>query len=497
MSKPPATQYLSLSRAARLVGVKRGTLQKRIQNGDILTFEGELSIEELLKAYPQTELEDNAMIEHTRFLKDNAVNKILHDEPILPSIDILTTRVKQLSVKLSRSNALLDKYTKLADELKSKLDNLQPNKNEIKQLKNWLNNFLETPVTFEEDAEQLLAQDTLLSLMTAHVRVMPSGHDFFSEGVSSILEAGLRAGLSLNYGCSNGKCGKCLAKLVSGDVRITEHHDYIISADKKAADYMLMCCNTALTDIVIEAPEAHTASEIPQQQMTAKVKKINLTNDDVALVHLKTPRTNRLRFLAGQYVGLGTKNIQETNYSISSCPCDDMNLHFQIPKITGNEFSDHVFNTLKNGDSIDIKGPYGKFTLDEDSPRSLVFITWHTGFAPIRSLVEHAMALDVAETIHLVWVTPEKKDRYLDNLCRSWTDALDNFYYMPVNANMTEADTTSNQSIISQTTIELDDLGDYDFYVAGNKPLLEAARNVLINNGLPDQQFFSDLIEHV
>jgi CDP-4-dehydro-6-deoxyglucose reductase len=285
--------------------------------------------------------------------------------------------------------------------------------------------------------------------------------------------------------------------LVSGDVRKTDHHDYLISADKKAADYILMCCNTALTDIVIEAPEAHTANEIPQQQMTAKVKKINLTNDDVALLHLKTPRTNRLRFLAGQYVGLGTKNIQETNYSISSCPCDDMNLHFQIPKITGNEFSDHVFNTLKNGDSIDIKGPYGKFTLDEDSPRSLVFITWHTGFAPIRSLVEHAMALDVAETIHLVWVTPEKKDRYLDNLCRSWTDALDNFYYMPVNANMTEADTTSNQSIISQTTIELDDLGDYDFYVAGNKPLLEAARNVLINNGLPDQQFFSDLIEHV
>lgn len=496
MNKAPDTQYLSLSRAARLVGVKRGALQKRIQDGEILTFEGELSIEELLKAYPQTVLEDNTMIEHTSYLKDAAVNKVLHDEPIFPSINILSTRVKQLSAKLSKSNALLSRYTTLVGKLESRLNELRPDKNEIEQLKNWLNESLETPVTLEEDAEHLLAEDALLSLMAAHVRIMPSGHDFFSEGASSILEAGLRAGLSLSYGCSNGNCGECLAKLISGEVKKTAHHDCIISTDKQAENYILMCCNTALTDIVIEAPEAHTASEIPQQQMAAKVKKISFANNDVALVHLKTPRTNRLRFLAGQYVTLGANGAPEANYSISSCPCDDMNLHFQVPKIIGNGFSEHVFNTLKSGDTINIKGPYGEFTLDEDSPRSLVFITWHTGFAPIRSLIEHAMALDIAETIHLVWIAPEKKDRYMNNLCRSWVDALDNFYYNPINANLTEENTASNRAIISQATLELDALSDYDFYVAGNKALLDAARDVLTKNGLPEKQFFSDLIEH-
>lgn len=492
----PLTRHLSLSRAARLVGVKRGALQKRIRNGDILTFEGEVSLEELLKSYPQAHLENNTMIELTNLLKDNAVNKILHDNPILPSVDILATRVKQLSTKLTQSNTLISRYITLTDEFRSRLDKLQPDEGEIEELKNWLNNSIETPVTPEEDAANLLAHDTLLSLMAPHVRILPSGHDFFLEGTSSLLEAGLRAGLALNYGCSNSNCGECLARLTSGEVRKIQPHDYVISANKKAQGYMLMCCNTALTDIVLEAPEAHNASEIPQQQMTAKVKKIRFPNDDVALIHLKTPRTNRLRFLAGQYAGLSTENIQETNYSISSCPCDDMNLHFQIPKITGNEFSDHVFNTLKNGDSINIKGPHGEFILNENSPHSLVFITWHTGFAPIRSLIEQAMALDVAETIHLVWIAPKNEDRYLDNLCRSWTDALDNFYYIPVDADLTEDNATGNQAIISKTINELNDLGDYDFYVAGNKPLLEAARNVLTNNGLPDQQFFSDLIEH-
>jgi len=102
--------------------------------------------------------------------------------------------------------------------------------------------------------------------MTAHVRILPSGHDFFSEGNSNLLEAGLRSGLALNYGCSNGNCGECLARVVSGEVQNIQPHDYKISDAKKASGHVLMCCNTAVTDVVLEAPEAHGASEIPQQK---------------------------------------------------------------------------------------------------------------------------------------------------------------------------------------------------------------------------------------
>jgi len=72
MKKVLINRYLSLSRAAKLVGVKRGTLQKRIQAGELVTFEGDLSLEELLKAYPQTEYSDDAMIEKTSFIKATA-----------------------------------------------------------------------------------------------------------------------------------------------------------------------------------------------------------------------------------------------------------------------------------------------------------------------------------------------------------------------------------------------------------------------------------------
>ena len=324
--------------------------------------------------------------------------------------------------------------------------------------------------------------------MTAQVRILPSGREFISEGSSNLLEAGLRAGLRLGYGCSNGNCGECLAKIVSGEVQKMRHHDYQIGEEKIASGHVLMCCNSAVTDVVLEADEASDASEVPQQQITAKVKNITIVNDNVALIHLKTPRTNRLRFLAGQHVQLGGNGTPSASHPVGSCPCDDMHLHFQIPLDTDNEFSDHVFNTMKNGDLLDINGPAGDFILDEDSPRSLIFIARQTGFAPIRSLVEHAMALELADSIQLVWIAEDKQDRYLDNLCRSWTDALDNFHYVPVDAGLEMDVEDICSEIISQLKAEPDKLADYDCYIAGEESFTEACKKTMISIGLPSDQ---------
>ena len=324
--------------------------------------------------------------------------------------------------------------------------------------------------------------------MTAQVRILPSGREFISEGSSNLLEAGLRAGLRLGYGCSNGNCGECLAKIVSGEVQKTRHHDYRIDEEKMASGHVLMCCNTAATDVVLEADEASDASGVPQQQITAKVKHINIVNNNVALIHLRTPRTNRLRFLAGQHVQLGGNGIPVASHPVGSCPCDDMHLHFQIPMIAGDEFSDYVFHSLKNGDLLDINGPAGDFILDEDSPRSLIFIAQRTGFAPIRSLVEHAMALELAESIQLVWVAEDKQDRYLDNLCRSWTDALDDFYYHPVDAGLEMDVENISREIIKQLNLEPGKLADHDCYIAGEESFANACKKIMISSGLPTGQ---------
>ena len=314
--------------------------------------------------------------------------------------------------------------------------------------------------------------------MAKTIKILPSGHEFASEGNSTLLEAGLHAGLALNYACSNGNCGQCLAKIISGEVQKVRHHDYIINESQRANGNVLMCCNTASTDVTLEAPEALNSSEIPHQQLTAKVRSIEIVNNNVALLHLKTPRTNRLRFLAGQHVQLGGNNMPTGTHPISSCPCDDMNLHFQVPALPGDELSDFIFNQLRKGEPVELNGPGGDFVLDENSPRSLVFIAWHTGFGPIKSLIEHAMALEIAQSMHLVWITDNKADRYQDNLCRSWQDAFDNFFYVPVDCDGSDAGLGA-ASILEHLDISPDELPKYDYYVAGNKALLNTCQQIL------------------
>jgi len=312
--------------------------------------------------------------------------------------------------------------------------------------------------------------------MPSNIKILPSGRTFPSEGNSTLLEAGLGAGLALGYGCSNGNCGECVARVVSGEVRKVRHHDYMISREMRNSGYVLMCCNTAVTDVVLEAPEAHGSDGIPRQEITARVRNIQIVNGDVALLHLKTPRARRLRFLAGQQVQLACEGIQPAVYPIGSCPCDDMNLHFQLPRLPGDAFSEHVFTHLARGDLVDIAGPEGDFVLDESSGRPLVFIAWTTGFAPVRSLIEHAMALAFTGSMQLVWMTPDKQDRYQDNLCRSWQDAFDNFYYLPLDADPRDR-SVSTGSILELLNIDPADMHSYAFYVAGDRAFTGAFRH--------------------
>lgn len=492
---------MSLSRAARLVGVKRGTLQKQIQAGEIKTFEGELLIEDLLRAYPDTDLEDSTMLEHTRKIKERAVGRIYTENAVLPSSEVLNARVEQLGTELAQLRQQNEKLGSILQRLQDKLSGADEHNNHpaIEAIRQWLKHELEQPASaMQQASSRLAANDTLLRIMTAHVRILPSGHDFFVEGTASLLEAGLRAGLALDYACSNGNCGRCKARLVSGQVEKIRSHDYVLSEAEKANSEFLMCCNAAVTDVVIEAVEAHGVADIPRQKIDTKVKKIQYPNEHVALLHLKTPRSNRLRFLAGQYASLRHQGAEQAaDVSIASCPCDDMNLHFQIPR-DDSGFSRHVFGELKSGDVVQLEGPAGDFVLDEDSYNSLAFICCNTGFAPVKSLIEHAMALDIAENIHLFWITADAEDRYLDNLCRSWDDALDNFHFHPVDSSLADAGDSvgESQNVMDHILSHIAQPADYDFYVAGNTAIIGSCRAALLQRGVSEKQLKVDNLNH-
>jgi CDP-4-dehydro-6-deoxyglucose reductase len=310
--------------------------------------------------------------------------------------------------------------------------------------------------------------------MSAHVKVKPSGREFSVDGNDSLLEAALRAGIALDYGCSGGSCGKCKARILAGQAQRTRHSDYALTAAEKAAGVVLMCCHTAATDLVIEAREAHGTADMPLQSIDARVKAVTPMGEDMRLLHLQTPRSNRLRFLAGQSVRLSLGGVA-ASFPLASCPCDERNLQFHVRRRAGDAFAELVFAGLKDVDTARVEGPRGEFVLNEESRRPLVFVACDTGFAPIKSLLEHAMALDAADSLHLYWIASSPGGHYLDNLCRSWADALDNFHYHPI----------TGQAVLLQLLANHPRLGDCDVYVAGPEAWAAAIEFRLLELGAP------------
>jgi CDP-4-dehydro-6-deoxyglucose reductase len=318
--------------------------------------------------------------------------------------------------------------------------------------------------------------------MPSRVTLRPSGHSFIIEGKDSILQGGLKSGLKLDYGCSNGACGLCGAKVVSGEVEKINHADFRFSVAEQAAGMILMCAHGAASDeVVLQTVEAGEATDIPLQKIPIKVRKLEQASADVMVMRARTPRTRRLRFLAGQYATLELDG-RFGDCALASCPCDDMNLEFHIPRCPGQGFFDLVFSGLKANTTLNLEGPKGNFVLRREAGRQPVFIAGGAGFAPVKSLIEHAMSLESYQTIRLYRALSPEGGDYLENLCRSLADAMDEVIYNPFRGN----DLGGLMEMVAADV----DLAAADVYAAGPEELLKAAADALPGAGLAKARLY-------
>lgn len=176
---------------------------------------------------------------------------------------------------------------------------------------------------------------------------------------------------------------------------------------------------------------------------------------------------------------LSRADLPPLEIPIASCPCDDMNIQFHIPYDDSNHFINYVSTELKSSDSITIKGPTGSFVLDEDSNNAVIFIAFDTGFAPIKSLIEHAVTLEHAEFIHLYWLHTEEKP-YMHNQCRAWEDALDNFKYEQQQCDI--PDEMCIEEKLEHLILEYKDFSNKEIYICGDNDMVKKTQQILIDH---------------
>ena len=326
--------------------------------------------------------------------------------------------------------------------------------------------------------------------MAHRVRFQCSDREAVAAHGESVLDAAIRAGLNVDYGCNNGNCGRCVARLLEGEVRMIRHHDYTPSVAEKADGQFLACSYAPASDLVVDAGVGEREAAIPEQSFIAKLKKVSAASEDVRILALRTPRSQRLRFFAGQYARLSGKRFGEVQCSIASCPCEEVRLEFHVPRASG-EFGDYVFGACRIGDEVEVTAPYGNFVFSEDVRRTALLIAFETGFAPIKSLIEHVTGQEEEVALRLYWITGAGKP-YLDNLCRAWNDAFDRLSYTPVA--LDPRDDVALEACTRRIAEECADPSSSDAYVCAPQTVGDAVSRALLARGVaPGRLFREDL----
>lgn len=330
-------------------------------------------------------------------------------------------------------------------------------------------------------------------------RVRFEGHDAEAvvEHGESVLEAAVRAGLAVDYGCSGGNCGLCVARLVDGEVRQISDWDYVFERGQRDGRHFLMCSHTAAADLRLEANIAGGAGQIPLQRFRAKVRQVEQAAPDIAVLRLRVSRSHRLRFLAGQQAGLSHPRCGDARLPIASCPCDAGELEFHI-RARGGDAPDGSFaagvEECQSGEWFDVEAPHGSFVFTGNMERPVVLLAWDTHFAFARSLLEHIVAQESDLPIHLYRSGIGEPPYYLDNLCCSWRDALDQMDYTalpPAAANDSDdGGGDAAQAWAERIAADHADLAGGDFYLCLPPPQAWRAAQALERRGARPGRIF-------
>ncbi|MEI7443393.1 MAG: CDP-6-deoxy-delta-3,4-glucoseen reductase [Burkholderiales bacterium] len=335
--------------------------------------------------------------------------------------------------------------------------------------------------------------------MTSTVTVMPSGKQFAVEPDETVLEAGLRQGVVLPYGCKNGACGSCKAKVLEGTVEQGPHQPAALRPEEAARGMALLCCAKTAGDLVVEARVIAAAGDIPIRKMPCRVASIARAADDVAVMRLQLPANERLQYLAGQYVELILKDGTRRSYSMAGAPhaADQVELH--IRHMPGGKFTDALFGvvqpSVKERDILRFEGPMGTFFLREDGVKPIVFLASGTGFAPIKAIVEHAIHKGITRPMTLYWGGRRPKDLYQHALCEQWAAELPHFRYVPVVSDaLAEDGWTGRTGFVHRAVIDdHPDLSPFQVYACGAPIVVDSARaEFTARCGLPEDEFFAD-----
>jgi len=330
------------------------------------------------------------------------------------------------------------------------------------------------------------------------ITLQPSGQTFEAAAGEPVLDAALRAGISLPYGCRNGACRSCAAHVVSGQVHYPNGIPKALDRLERDAGNALLCAATATGELVVQVDGLDGDGFSPVRTLLCRVMAKTLLAHDVAGLELALPAGERLAFRAGQYVDIALRDGRRRAFSLANPPHRDERLELHVRRVPGGSFSGHVVDGLRERSLLRIVGPLGSFWLRKAQERPVILMAGGTGFAPVKSIIEDALHTGFDQPMTLYRGVRAVRDLYLDELVQGWAREHPRLHYVPVLSAPGPDDAWGGRTGLVHEAVLADhaDLSSHAIYMSGPPAMVNAARSAFALRGVDLAYMHADAFEH-
>jgi CDP-4-dehydro-6-deoxyglucose reductase/ferredoxin-NAD(P)+ reductase (naphthalene dioxygenase ferredoxin-specific) len=171
---------------------------------------------------------------------------------------------------------------------------------------------------------------------------------------------------------------------------------------------------------------------------------------------------------------------------------DEPVLEFHIRLLPGGAVTPHVSGKLKLDDTVKVAGPFGTSYLREKHTGPIVALAGGSGLAPIKSIVETALAHGMQQPIALYFGARAERDLYLEDHFRALAARHGNLTFIPV---LSQPDGPTRRRTGFLADIVRDAFTTLDgvkAYLAGPPVMVETATAALVDLGVRRQDCHAD-----
>ena len=321
--------------------------------------------------------------------------------------------------------------------------------------------------------------------------------EYTVDGGDSLLSTLIDQKVFIPSACGGkGTCGYCKVKVLEGGGPILPTELPWLTEEEVQNNIRLSCQCKVKENMKIEIPE----ELFNVREYEATVESIEDMTPTIKKLRLRFKEGEEINFKPGQYIQLKAPKYKGNDeevyraYSIASPPSHKDYIDLIIGYVPGGICTTYVHQFLKEGDTVEINGPYGDFYYQDNPENEMVMVAVGTGMAPILSILYYMQENNIKRKAKFYFGSRTPEDLFLLDEMKEFEETLYDFEFIPTLSRALDEHNWTGER--GRVNVALDkhikSPEDKEAYLCGSAGMIDSVVKVLMEKGILEELIYYD-----